>query len=259
MFDLITIQNILALYEQASGQQLNKEKTTIFFSKAVNEDTKSEITSFLGVPEVKEYEKYLGLSTVVGRNKKASLIYIKERIWSKLQGWKEKLLFQAGREILLKAVVQAIRTFTMSCFKLPVELCNEVESLIRKFFWGENESYAWQSILKARKVTAAGMLWRVGNGECIQLYDDNWLPGGTSSRILSPRVDELKNSMVACLMDSASGGWNNFLVDQYFFPFEAQRIKEILLYATRQEDCLTLSRTKGCDYSVKSGYQLSDV
>ncbi|KAF3964567.1 hypothetical protein CMV_011162 [Castanea mollissima] len=62
--------------------------------------------------------------------------------------------------------------------------------------------------------------------------------------------------MVACLMDSASGGWNNFLVDQYFFPFEAQRIKEILLCATRQEDCLTLSRTKGCDYSVKSGYQL---
>lgn len=60
-------------------------------------------------------------------------------------------------------------------------------------------SYAWQSILKARKVTAAGMLWRVGNGECIQLYVDNWLPGGSSLRILSPRVDELKNSMVARL------------------------------------------------------------
>ena len=71
---------------------------------------------------------------MVGRNKKESLNYIKERVWSKLQGWKEKLLSQAGREILLKAVVQAIPTFAMSCFKLPVGLCDEIEELIRKFF-----------------------------------------------------------------------------------------------------------------------------
>ena len=39
-------------------------------------------------------------------------------------------------EILLKAVVQAIPTFAMGCFKLPVGLCDEIEALIRKFFWG---------------------------------------------------------------------------------------------------------------------------
>ena len=63
-----------------------------------------EILDHLGVSEVREYEKYLGLPAVVGRNKKASLNFIKERVWSKLQGWKEKLLSQAGREALLKAV-----------------------------------------------------------------------------------------------------------------------------------------------------------
>ena len=68
---------------------------------------------------MREYEKYLGLLAVVGRNKKVSLNFIKERVWSKLQGWKEKLLSQAGREVLLKAVVQAIPTFAMSCFNLP--------------------------------------------------------------------------------------------------------------------------------------------
>ena len=44
----------------------------------------------LGVAKIKEYEKYLGLPAVVGRNKKASLNYIKDRVWGKLQGWKEK-------------------------------------------------------------------------------------------------------------------------------------------------------------------------
>ena len=122
------------MYEQASGQKFNWEKTTIFFSKVVNEDTKALISNFLQVLGVKKYENYLGLLVVVGRNRKPSLNFIKESVWSKLQGWKEKLLSQAGREILLKAVVQVIPTFAMSCFKLPVGLRHEIEALIRKFF-----------------------------------------------------------------------------------------------------------------------------
>ena len=125
------------MYEQASGQQINPTKTTLFFSKAIVEEKKREILNFLGVPEIKEYEKYLGLPTVVGRKKKASLNYIKERVWTKLQGWKEKLLSQVGREVLLKAVVQAIPNFAMSYFMLPVGLCNDIEMLIRKFWWGK--------------------------------------------------------------------------------------------------------------------------
>ena len=114
MSDLDVIQRILLLYEQASGQKLNREKTTVFFSKATLVERKLEIIDFLGVSEIREYDKYLGLLAVVGRNKKASLNFIKERMWNKLQGWKEKLLSQAGREVLLKAVVQAIPTFAMS-------------------------------------------------------------------------------------------------------------------------------------------------
>ena len=64
--------------------------------------------------------------------KKESFIYIKERIWEKLQGLKEKLLSQAGREVLLKAIVQAIPTFAMSCFQLPMNLCHEIEVMTKK-------------------------------------------------------------------------------------------------------------------------------
>ena len=34
-------------------------------------------------------------------------------------------------------MVQAIPTYTMDCFKLPLGLCDEIESMIRKFWWGQ--------------------------------------------------------------------------------------------------------------------------
>ena len=83
------------------------------------------------------YDKYLGLPSLIGKRKKASFDYIIERVWRKLQGWEERLLSQVGREVLIKAVVQAIPTYTMGCFKLPIALCHEIEVLIRKFWWGE--------------------------------------------------------------------------------------------------------------------------
>ena len=120
------VQNLLANYEEASGQKLNREKTTLFFSKNTASEIQDSIKALLGVPKIKQYEKYLGLPSFVDRRKRASLEYIKDRIWSKLQGWKEKLLSQAGREVLLKAVVQAIPAYSMSCSKLPATLCHEI-------------------------------------------------------------------------------------------------------------------------------------
>ena len=94
----------------------------------------NQIQQLLGVPAIQQYEKYLGLPALVGRAKKQSFVYIRERVWRKLQGWKEKLLSQAGRqagrEVLIKAVIQAIPTYTMSCFKLPKDLIKELETLI---------------------------------------------------------------------------------------------------------------------------------
>ena len=71
--------------------------------------------------------------------KKASFAQIKDRVWNKLQGWRHRFLSQAGKEVLIKFVIQAVPAYSMSCFKLPVGLCNDLERLIRKFWWGHRE------------------------------------------------------------------------------------------------------------------------
>lgn len=91
--------------------------------------------------EIKFYEKYLGLPSLVVRGKRASFNYIKERVWRKLQEWEAKLLSQVGREVLIKSVIHAISIFVMGCFKLPVSLCHEVEAMVKTFWWDRVESF----------------------------------------------------------------------------------------------------------------------
>lgn len=133
------ILDILAVYERGSGQKINREQTNIFFSSNTLQPTQACIQHLLGVLAIRQYDKYLGLPVLVGREKKRSFIYLKKRVWKKLQGWKEKLLSIAGREVLIKVVIQAIPTYTMSCFKFPKGLIKELEVLIKKFWWGYND------------------------------------------------------------------------------------------------------------------------
>ena len=119
---------------------MNRYKTTLFFSKGTSLNAQDTIKTTLGVLIIQQYEKYLGFPSLVGRNHTASFSQIKERVWSKLKGWKEKLLSQVGCEILIKVVAQAIPTYSISCFKLPNRLCQDLETMIRKFWSGHEQN-----------------------------------------------------------------------------------------------------------------------
>ena len=47
------IQDLLSSYERASGRQLNRSKTSLFFSKSTSPKSIEQIINFLGVQEVK--------------------------------------------------------------------------------------------------------------------------------------------------------------------------------------------------------------
>lgn len=55
-----------------------------------------------------------------------------------MKDWKEKSLSQAGKEVLLKAVIQTIPTYAMNCFLFPLTFCQEIEKASARFFWGSN-------------------------------------------------------------------------------------------------------------------------
>jgi hypothetical protein len=140
--------NVLRRYEEALGQRLNLDKTSIFFSKNSAMEDKEAILLDRGILETQCFDKYLGLPALVGKSRTATFRGIIDRVRKRLGDWKLKFLSQAGKEILIKAVIQAIPAYCMSLFLLPKVLCAEINSMIRKFWWsqqGKDAGISWMS------------------------------------------------------------------------------------------------------------------
>lgn len=66
------------------------------------------------------------------------MLPIKDRISKRLSSWMDKLVSWAGREVLVKVVSQAIPTYAMSIFKFPKDFCKSLQSIINRFWWGND-------------------------------------------------------------------------------------------------------------------------
>ncbi|KAL4631902.1 hypothetical protein ACB092_04G012200 [Castanea dentata] len=236
------------------------------------------IQQVLGVPSICQFEKYLGLLALVGRAKKQSFIYIKER---------------AGREVLIKSVIQAILTYTMDLEEHRKthwvkweRLCEakevggigfkEIEkfndALLAKQVWrlinnsgslchrvfkardfsdcsildandSSSGSYAWKSIIGARDVIRKWM-------------EDRWLPGRTNYSVISPLLSLAPEVKVSTLIDQNTAAWKTEEVQHMFLPHEADIILGIPLSARRPEDRIIWSYTPTGMFTTSSAFKM---
>ena len=157
------IIEVLQTYAALSGQCINFEKSSVYFSSNTDGDQRARIKMALGVREVDRFETYLRLPTLVGRSKYRTLSYLKDKVWKKkIQGWKGQLLSRASKEVLIKAVAQSISTYTMGVFQLSVKLCNELNAICARFWWeqvgNERKIYRknWQVLSQPKKEGGMG-------------------------------------------------------------------------------------------------------
>jgi hypothetical protein len=137
--NLKELKHILEVYEQASRQVINKDKSSIIFSPNTRNYVRDQVKAIISIQSEVRSGNYLGLPISVGKSKKKTFKYLKRRIWSRIQGWQEKLLSKAGKEILIKVVAQSIPTYAMSCFDLTKGLCDELSSMISRYWWNQQD------------------------------------------------------------------------------------------------------------------------
>jgi hypothetical protein len=111
MNNATSLQQVLDTYCANSGQLVSLQKSIIFFSPNTNVVLRAEICEALHIDNEALSDKYLGLPALVGVDRSDSFEHFIERIIARINGWKEKYLSIGGKEILLKAVAQAILVY----------------------------------------------------------------------------------------------------------------------------------------------------
>jgi len=137
--DAAKLQEVLNIYEACSGQMINKDKSAILFSRNTSNQCKQEVMGELHLTQETFSDKYLGLPIHVGNSRSKTFEYSEDQVWRRIQGWKERLLSNAGKEVLIKAVAQAAPTYAMGCFDLTKEVCDQISSLICRFWWSQQD------------------------------------------------------------------------------------------------------------------------
>jgi hypothetical protein len=216
----------------------------------------------------------------------------------------------------------------MSVFLLPLALCLEINSLMRKFWWGMKEnvskvnwmnwgrmgrskatggmgfmdfncfnkallakqiwrlwenpsslvaqimqakyypttlvleanmgrriSFAWRSILSTRELVKERLVWRVGNGRKVRIWEDRWLPSPAFKILTTPFILN-PIATVDQLIDGETRWWDNNLLNVLFSAEEVNLIKKIPISCTNQEDVLIWRGTKNGIFSVRSAYHM---
>ena len=93
---------------------INAGKLAVMFSPNTRHGQQIGVMETLNITTETMKERYLGLPVYIIRARSQVFIYLKERVWQRIQGWKEWLLSRMGKEILIKAVAQAIPMFNSS-------------------------------------------------------------------------------------------------------------------------------------------------
>lgn len=132
------VRSIIMAYEGATGQLINPAECSKMFRKACTEIVQEELHAALQVQLSSFEEKYLGLPILEGRMSKAKCQKLQTHLTKSIIVWGDTLSL-GGKETMIKAVAQAIPTYMMGVFKLPMFVYNDLNRMIRNFWWGSLE------------------------------------------------------------------------------------------------------------------------
>ncbi|XP_071912962.1 uncharacterized protein [Coffea arabica] len=290
------LRRILEVYREASGQLINMEKSSLFFSRNVVHRYKAGVLRELQGMKEAQQSRYLGLPLVIGRSKRQTFDFVKQKTLGRLEGWKEKLLSQAGKEVLLKSVIMALPIYVMSCCILPKDLCRQISSGMAKFWWGQKEKkhrihwLSWGRLADGKEEGGLGFrelhefnlallakqLWRIltrPNLLMSKVMRARYFKGISIWAMKSQSTDSwwLPNSgngkvktpraegvAVQWLSELIKDGkWDRELIAEVFEENEGKDIVRIPLSVCSMKDRIYWSKSSTGEYTVKSGYRLA--
>lgn len=124
---------------------------------------REELSGLKGTDHLAQPGHYLCLPLILPWSKHQAHLKLKGKLLKKISSWKSNLLSQTDRVCLIRSVVSALPTYFKSSFLLPQLYCQELDSLMRHFWWGFPQEKrrnfvprAWDSICWAKELSGLG-------------------------------------------------------------------------------------------------------
>lgn len=146
-------------FAMVSGQKVGPLKSTLWFSNNTPIHIRDEITTIMGVSNTDPFVTYLGAPL---RTNRQGYDFLIEKFQGRLQAWKGRLLSPAARVVLIKAVLQSLPIYYMATSKIPASVINEINSIVKRFFWGKHDKQrylafvAWDKIVQPIEMGGLG-------------------------------------------------------------------------------------------------------
>ncbi|GJZ74956.1 RNA-directed DNA polymerase, eukaryota, reverse transcriptase zinc-binding domain protein [Tanacetum coccineum] len=151
------LDGLMILNEVVHTLKRKKKKAMIFkvdIMKAY--DTLNEMFFTLHMEDAIEAKKYIGINIVifglfansVMKTKllrgwvatETELNHLPDKFSKRLSKWRANCLLIGGRSILISGVLGWLPTYYLSLFRMPRTVCNKLEAMRSKFFWGAEDT-----------------------------------------------------------------------------------------------------------------------
>lgn len=115
-------------------------------------------------------------------------------------------------------------------------------------------SYLWRSIVRGIQALKHGLIWRIGNGQQVNIWLDPWIPNAATRRPSMPKGHSIL-TRVSELIDPVSMSRDEELVRDTFWENNAKLILAIPV-RVEQEDFLAWHFDSKGILCVKSAYHV---
>ena len=131
---------IVDVYGKASGQQLNKVKSSVLFGSKVVTSIKHDLKRSLGISREGGMGMYLGMPEKICGSKAQVFSFVQERLNGRINGWSGKLLSRGGKEVQIKSVAQAVPSYVMPCYLIPHGIYKKLSAVVARFWWSTKDN-----------------------------------------------------------------------------------------------------------------------
>jgi mannosylglycoprotein endo-beta-mannosidase len=197
------LKEILDNFALATGLSINFDKTTLV-PMNVPTNLAASIATTLGTHISSFPQTYLGLPLSATKLPPSAFQPIIDNCDRYLAGWRATLLSKGGRLVLLSAVLDALPTYFMSSFLIPISVITTIDARRRAFFWAAEE-------------TCTG-------AQCLVAWDKLCVPtsrGGLGAKNLKAQNVCLLLKFCFKFLHSQNLPWKQWILSQTTNPFAA--------------------------------------